>query len=66
LASIWKMPPPAKRAANQGPVFITDRGRPAHVLLSICPPCPAWRISISPCRTTWSWPGRLISSDGSS
>lgn len=25
----------AKRAANKGPVFITDRGRPAHVLLSI-------------------------------
>jgi len=25
----------AKRAANNGPVFITDRGRPAHVLLSI-------------------------------
>ena len=25
----------AKRAANPGPVFITDRGRPAHVLLSI-------------------------------
>jgi prevent-host-death family protein len=25
----------AKRAANQGPVFITDRGRPAHVLLTI-------------------------------
>jgi prevent-host-death family protein len=25
----------AKRAARQGPVFITDRGRPAHVLLSI-------------------------------
>jgi hypothetical protein len=25
----------AKRAANRGPVFITDRGRPAHVLLSI-------------------------------
>lgn len=25
----------AKRAANLGPVFITDRGRPAHVLLSI-------------------------------
>jgi prevent-host-death family protein len=25
----------AKRAANDGPVFITDRGRPAHVLLSI-------------------------------
>ena len=25
----------AKRAANSGPVFITDRGRPAHVLLSI-------------------------------
>ena len=25
----------AKRAANQGPVFITDRARPAHVLLSI-------------------------------
>lgn len=24
----------AKRAARQGPVFITDRGRPAHVLLS--------------------------------
>jgi prevent-host-death family protein len=25
----------AKRAASHGPVFITDRGRPAHVLLSI-------------------------------
>lgn len=25
----------AKRAAKAGPVFITDRGRPAHVLLSI-------------------------------
>ncbi len=25
----------AKRAANDGPVFITDRGRPAHVLISI-------------------------------
>lgn len=25
----------AKKAANHGPVFITDRGRPAHVLLSI-------------------------------
>ena len=25
----------AKRAANTGPVFITDRGRPAHVLMSI-------------------------------
>lgn len=25
----------AKRAARHGPVFITDRGRPAHVLLSI-------------------------------
>lgn len=25
----------AKRAANDGPVFITDRGKPAHVLLSI-------------------------------
>ena len=25
----------AKRAANEGPVFITDRGRPAHVLLGI-------------------------------
>lgn len=25
----------AKRAAAHGPVFITDRGRPAHVLLSI-------------------------------
>ena len=24
----------AKRAANIGPVFITDRGKPAHVLLS--------------------------------
>ena len=24
----------AKRAANSGPVFITDRCRPAHVLLS--------------------------------
>ena len=25
----------AKKAASVGPVFITDRGRPAHVLLSI-------------------------------
>lgn len=25
----------AKRAANNGPVFITDRGHPAHVLLNI-------------------------------
>jgi prevent-host-death family protein len=25
----------AKKAANHGPVFITDRGKPAHVLLSI-------------------------------
>ena len=25
----------AKRAAQSGPVFITDRGRPAHVLLTI-------------------------------
>ena len=24
-----------KKAASQGPVFITDRGHPAHVLLSI-------------------------------
>ncbi len=25
----------AKQAASNGPVFITDRGRPAHVLLTI-------------------------------
>ena len=25
----------ARKAANRGPVFITDRGKPAHVLLSI-------------------------------
>ena len=25
----------AKRAASKGPVFITDRGRPEHVLLTI-------------------------------
>jgi prevent-host-death family protein len=25
----------AKNAANEGPVFITERGRPTHVLLSI-------------------------------
>lgn len=25
----------AKRAARKGPVFITDRGKPAHVLLTI-------------------------------
>lgn len=25
----------AKRAAGRGPVFITDRGRPSHVLLSV-------------------------------
>lgn len=24
----------AKRAASEGPVFITDRGKPAHVLLT--------------------------------
>lgn len=28
-------PSRAKKAANAGPVFITDRGQPAHVLLSI-------------------------------
>ena len=26
----------AKRAAEKGPVFITDRGRPAYALLRIC------------------------------
>jgi prevent-host-death family protein len=25
----------AKRAASDGPVFITDRGKPAHVLMTI-------------------------------
>jgi prevent-host-death family protein len=25
----------AKKAANNGPVFITDRGKPAHVLMTI-------------------------------
>ncbi len=25
----------AKKAAHRGPVFITDRGKPAHVLLTI-------------------------------
>ena len=25
----------AKKASKEGPVFITDRGKPAHVLLSI-------------------------------
>ncbi|MEQ5776882.1 type II toxin-antitoxin system Phd/YefM family antitoxin [Thalassospira sp. NFXS8] len=25
----------AKKASHKGPVFITDRGKPAHVLLSI-------------------------------
>jgi len=25
----------AKKAAKEGPVFITDRGRPAHVLMTI-------------------------------
>jgi prevent-host-death family protein len=25
----------ARRAADHGPVFITDRGRPAHVLMTI-------------------------------
>ena len=25
----------AKKAASRGPVFITDRGKPAHVLLSM-------------------------------
>lgn len=27
-------PSGAKRAANEGPVFITDRGKPTHVLMS--------------------------------
>jgi prevent-host-death family protein len=26
---------PAKKASSKGPVFITDRGKPAHVLLSM-------------------------------
>ena len=30
----------AKKAAKSGPVFITDRGKPAHVLLSIETPPP--------------------------
>jgi hypothetical protein len=30
-----RKPPPAKRAANQGPVFITDRGRPAHPIADL-------------------------------
>ena len=25
----------AKRAAKKGPVFVTDRGRPSHVLLTV-------------------------------
>jgi prevent-host-death family protein len=25
----------AKRAARKGPVFVTDRGRPSHVLLTV-------------------------------
>jgi prevent-host-death family protein len=25
----------AKRAAKRGPVFVTDRGRPTHVLLTV-------------------------------
>ena len=25
----------AKKAASEGPVFVTDRGRPSHVLLTI-------------------------------
>ncbi len=25
----------AKKAASKGPVFITDRGRPAHVLMTV-------------------------------
>lgn len=29
------MPVAQKKATKRGPVFITDRGRPAHVLLSI-------------------------------
>ena len=37
-------PSGAKRAAQTGPVFITDRGRPAHVLLTIDEYC---RLSAS-------------------
>jgi prevent-host-death family protein len=32
----------AKRAARQGPVFITERGRPSHVLLTVED---YWRLS---------------------
>jgi prevent-host-death family protein len=35
----------AKKAARKGPVIITDRGRPAHVLLSIDE---YWRITGKP------------------
>ena len=31
----FNQPANVSKAANNGPVFITDRGRPAHVLLSI-------------------------------
>ena len=44
----------AKQAAKHGPVFITDRGRPAHVLLSIeeferlsSPPVRETRVSLA-------------------
>jgi hypothetical protein len=30
-----RTPAEQKKAANDGPVFITDRGSPAHVLLTI-------------------------------
>ena len=30
-----QFPSKARKAANKGPVIITDRGRPAHVLMSM-------------------------------
>jgi len=45
----------AKKAAAQGPAFITDRGRPAHVLLTIeglsSPDRWAYEPCGSPCTT---------------
>src|SRR2546429_2100256 len=44
----------AKRAAKRGPVFITDRGRPSHVLLTVEEYRSEERRVGKECRSRWS------------
>ena len=48
----------AKKAAIAGPVFITDRGRPAHVLLTFWR-CPAGKTLSLRCRNCATWPDSI-------